>query len=184
MNRRTHKFRRTVTSFALAASVAAVAVPAAAAVGPGSPGVIPSKLGSPDPRVSVQQGQLSSRLTVNTFAGSVREHGAAGYGNVQMASDESSQPSLVARQLGSQDSRDTAADSLPQSSIIASDLGSPDVRDAVESTQPTTNPSTDGFGWGKGGIEIAVAVCGLLLLIALGFGTRRLHHGGHRLGSA
>jgi hypothetical protein len=194
-----YTFRRAVSAFALAVSVAAIAVPAAGAVGPGSPGVIPSKLGSQDPKDAAAQvldepsmhavhlhptatnEQFSPGAIVSRFGGTGQEHGAAASGNVQMGSEAPSLPSLVARQLGSQDSRDTAATSLPQSSIAASDLGSPDVRDAVESTRPTTIPSNDGFDWGKGGIEIAVAVCGLLLLIALGIGSRRLHQGGGRL---
>jgi hypothetical protein len=46
------KWQWLVVLFALA--VAAVVVPAAAGVGPGSPGVIPSNLGSPDPREHAQ----------------------------------------------------------------------------------------------------------------------------------
>ena len=288
MNRKTHTSRRIVSALALIGSVAAIAVPTASAGNQNDPGIVPSKLGSQDPRDTVGKALFSPSIVAsrlgsqdprdtavaelnqpslvarqlgspdardslaesNTFGVAAQEHGAAGFGNVDMGSDGLYQPSLVAMKIGSQDSRDTVAENVPQSSIVANELGSPDTRDAglqnegdymfrdyfrgthftndgsslvarqlgspdirdaaqtrgesamltdlsgmhwasplteapVVATPVDTQVTADnGVNWGKVGIGIAVAVCGLLLLGALGIGTRQIRHGGQRLGRA
>lgn len=313
MNRKTHTSRRIVSALALIGSVAAIAVPTASAGNQNDPGIVPSKLGSQDPRDTVGKALFSPSIVAsrlgsqdprdtavaelnqpslvarqlgspdardslaesNTFGVAAQEHGAAGFGNVDMGSDGLYQPSLVAMKIGSQDSRDTVAENVPQSSIVANELGSPDTRDAglqnegdymfrdyfrgthftndgsslvarqlgspdirdaaqtrgesamltdlsgmhwasplteapVVATREVTSAQIErsiagnnllhhtiqpapvdtqvtadnGVNWGKVGIGIAVAVCGLLLLGALGIGTRQIRHGGQRLGRA
>jgi hypothetical protein len=360
MNRKTHTSRRIVSALALIGSVAAIAVPTASAGNQNDPGIVPSKLGSQDPRDTVGKALFSPSIVAsrlgsqdprdtavaelnqpslvarqlgspdardslaesntfgvaaqehgaagfgnvdmgsdglyqaslvarqigspdardsladgNTFGIAAQEHGASGFGNVNMGSDGLYQPSLVAMKIGSQDSRDTVAENVPESSVVATELGSPDTRDAglqnegdymfrdyfrgthftndgsslvarqlgspdirdaaqtrgesamltdlsgmhwasplteapvVASRQVTSAQiersvavnnllhhtiqpapvdtqvtSDNGVNWGKVGIGIAVAVCGLLLLGALGIGTRQIRHGGQRLGRA
>jgi len=121
--------------------------------------------------------------------------------------------SLVARQLGSPDIRDAAqtrsesamltdlsgmhwASPLTVAPVVASrqvtsaqierseamnNLLHHTIQPAPVDTQVT---SDNGVNWGKVGIGIAVAVCGLLLLGALGIGARQIRHGGQRLGRA
>ena len=105
MNRTSHTIRRKLGLVALSLSVAAVAVPAAVAGGPGDPGLVPSKLGTLDPRDTVQSQKQSVQIQpeaglVATVLGSPdirdaalasdgkdifrsagQEHGASGYGN-------------------------------------------------------------------------------------------------------
>ena len=207
MNGTSHSIRRTLQALALTASIAAVAAPEAAAAGYGSPGMVPSKLGSPDPREA--NSNVSSAGFVPSRLGSQDPRDTAAASSVSRASivarqlgsqdprDTASQSlaqsSIVARQLGSQDPRDTAAESVSQSSIVARQLGSPDTRDAVmqaldggffvRSTHDTAVPK-DGRDWSNFGIGIVVAACGLLLLSALGIGARQVRHTRHRLGSA
>ncbi len=168
-----HKIRSTVSAIALAASVALVVIPAAAA-STQQAGMVPGKLGSPDPRDSARNAFFSPGIVASRL-GSPDPREAA----TQVLYS----PGIVASRLGSQDPRGTADEALSTSSIAASRLGSPDVRDAVASAQYTPVSSNNGFDWGKVGIGI-IAVCGLLLLVALGMGARQFRHSGHGLGSA
>ena len=105
MNRTSHTIRRKLGLVALSLTVAAVAVPAASA-GQGDPGLVPSKLGTLDPRDTAQQTQKQS-VQIQPEAGLVasvlgspdtrdaalmsdgkdvfrtagQEHGASGYGD-------------------------------------------------------------------------------------------------------
>jgi hypothetical protein len=237
MNGKTHKIRRAVSAFALIASVAVVAAPAAVA-GNTQPGMVPSKLGSPDPRDSARKVLFTPSIVASRLGSDAAQDVAVKDNSDFVArtylygTDSNGESSVVAIRLGSPDDRDNAiprgaaigTDGLngdfmfrdylrgthftgDSSSLVARQLGSPDIRDAVQNSgnsmltdfsgmhwaspltaQPVvdaTQASTDdGINWGKVGIGIAVAVCGLLLLVALGIGARQVRHGGHRLGSA
>ena len=235
MNGKSHTIRRTLQALVLTVSVAAVAVPSAFS---GNPGLVPSKLGSPDPRES--QGNVTSAGLVPSKLGSQDPRDTA-------AASSGSQSSIVARQLGSQDPRDTASQVVAESSLVASELGTPDTRDAalqandgdfmfrdyfrgthyvadagqaslvarqlgspdVQDAGLQSNngdfmfrdyfngthyvvrghveeqaSAGDGINWSTIGIGIVGAVCGLLLLTALGIGARQVRHTRHRLGSA
>ena len=74
--------------------------------------------------------------------------------------------------------------------IPAAQAGNTLVDDYFRDTAATAKPvaqaslsSSDSVNWGKVGIGI-IAVCGLLLLVALGMGARQLRHSGRGLGSA
>jgi len=253
MNGKTHKIRRAVSAFALIASVAVVAVPAAVA-GNTQAGMVPSKLGSPDPRESQKVKDVSDFIALNYLYGTdsngrssivasrlgsdatqalaVKNYGDFVARTYLYGTHSNGESSVVAIRLGSPNVREggiprgaaIGTDGLngdfmfrdylrgthftrDSSSLVARQLGSPDIRDAVQNSgnsmltdfsgmhwaspltaQPVvdaTQASTDdGINWGKVGIGIAVAVCGLLLLVALGIGARQVRHGGHRLGSA
>jgi hypothetical protein len=254
MNGKTHKIRRAVSAFALIASVAGVAIPAAVA-GNTQAGMVPSKLGSPDPRESQKVKDASDFIARNYLYGThsngessvvairlgsdaaqdlaVKNYGDFVARNYLYGTHSNGESSVVAIRLGSPDVRDSAiprgavigTDGLngdfmfrdylrgthftrDSSSVVARQLGSPDIRDAAQKSSgnsmltdfsgmhwasPLTAPpvvdatqasTDDGINWGKFGIGIAVAVCGLLLLVALGIGARQVRHGGHRLGSA
>jgi hypothetical protein len=238
MNGKTHKIRRAVSAFALIASVAVVAVPAAVA-GNSQPGIVPSKLGSPDPRDSAQKVLFTPSIVASRLGSdatqdlAVKDNGDFVARTYLYGTDSNGESSVVAIRLGSPDVRDNAiprgaaigTDGLDgdfmfrdylrgthftgdSSSLVARQLGSPDIRDAVQKSSgysmltdlsgmhwasPLTAPpvvdatqasTDDGINWGKVGMGIAVAVCGLLLLVALGIGARQVRHGGHRLGSA
>jgi hypothetical protein len=205
MNSTSHTIRRTLQALAVTAAIAAVAAPAAGAVGRGSDaGIVPSKLGSPDPRESntkvFSAGLVPSRLGSQD----PRDSAAASFGSQasivarQLGSQDprdtaaasfGSQASIVARQLGSQDPRDTASQVLAESSIVARDLGTPDTGSRNDTTSivrgGVVNQATDeNRDWSNLGIGIVVAACGLLLLTALGIGARQARHARHRLGSA
>jgi hypothetical protein len=238
MNDKSHTIRRTLQAAVLAALVAAVAVPSAFAGNSGSPGIVPSKLGSPDPRES--NGNVNSAGLVPSTLGSQDPRDTA-------SEAAGSQSSIVARQLGSQDPRDTASQIVAESSMVASELGTPDTRDAalqandgdfmfrdyfrgthygprvgqasivarqlgspdardaglqwndgdfmfrdyfngthyvVRGHLEEQTSADDGIDWNTIGIGIVGAVCGLLLLTALGIGARQVRHTRHRLGSA
>ena len=72
-------------------------------------------------------------------------------------------------------------DAQPQNSLVDDYF-----RDTAATAKPVAQvslSSSDSVNWGKVGIGI-IAVCGLLLLVALGMGARQLRHSGHGLGSA
>jgi len=72
-------------------------------------------------------------------------------------------------------------DAQPQNTLVDDYF-----RDTAATAKPVAQvslSSSDSVNWGKVGIGI-IAVCGLLLLVALGMGARQLRHGGHGLGSA
>lgn len=105
MNRKTYRTRRRLSTVALIVSLAAVAVPAATAGGRHDPGLVPSKLGTVDPRdtarnqkqsveIRPEAGLVASKLGSpdvrdaalrsdgrSVFQGAAQEHGASGYGN-------------------------------------------------------------------------------------------------------
>ena len=184
MNRKTHTTRRIVSALALIGSVAAIAVPTAAGGNQNDPGLVSSKLGSQDPRDTAGKalfwpGIVASRL------GSQDPR--------DTAVDELNQPSLVAMKLGSPDSRDTVAESLSfdsaaqehRAALVRSMASNNLLHHTITPTPvDSTQVSNDGIDWGKVGIGIAVAVCGLLLFGALGIGARQVRQGGHRLGRA
>jgi hypothetical protein len=237
MNGKTHKIRRAVSAFALIASVAVVAAPAAVA-GNTQPGMVPSKLGSPDPRDSARKVLFTPSIVASRLGSDAAQDVAVKDNSDLVArtylygTDSNGESSVVAIRLGSPDVRDNAiprgaaigTDGLngdfmfrdylrgthftgDSSSLVARQLGSPDIRDAAqrssgylmrsdfsgmhESSPQVAQPvdqvegasTDDSVNWGKVGIGIAVAVCGLLLLVALGIGARQVRHGGHRLGS-
>jgi hypothetical protein len=70
MNGKTNKMRRRLSVLALAVSIAAVAIPAATGGGRYEAGLVPSKLGSPDPRDTAQN-QTFSPSVVDGVAGSL-----------------------------------------------------------------------------------------------------------------
>ena len=70
MNGTTNKMRRRLSVVALAASIAAVGVPAATAGGGYDAGLVPGKLGSPDPREAAQKSQTFSPSIVDRWIGS------------------------------------------------------------------------------------------------------------------
>ena len=191
MNGTSHIQRR-LQVLVVAGVVAAIAVPAALA---GGPGLVPSKLGSPDPREG--HSQVTSPGMVASKLGSQDPR--------DTLNDAIGQSSIAARQLGSPDPRDTAGEVLAeQPSIVASRLGTPDTRDAAVSSydgdfmfrdyfrgthwngneQVQQAASNDGFDWSRLAIGIVVAVCGLLVLTALGIGARQVRHTRAGLGSA
>ena len=149
------KSKRTIAAIALT-FVFAFAVPTIASAQTSDPGIVARKLGSPDPRDSARQKQLSPQVVATTFATSAQEHGAAGYGNVQMGSDK-----------------------LRQASVVASGLGSPDTKDAAQLARPAST-SRGGFDWGDFGIGVALGigiaavVVGSLILTASVVGGRRV----------
>jgi len=72
-------------------------------------------------------------------------------------------------------------DAQPQNTLVDDYF-----RDTAATAKPVAQvslSSSDSVNWGKVGIGI-IAVCGLLLLVALGMGARQLRHSGHGLGSA
>ena len=222
MNGTSHTFRRALQALVLTASVAAVAVPTATA-GSGGPGLVPSKLGTPDTRqenrsvssAGLIPSTLGSQDPRDTASESVsgasvvaRQLGSQDPRDTAFASVSESESSVVARQLGSQDPRDTASAVIAESSIVARQLGTPDTRDAAQpawlraleirgegmnelyadGNQGSVGTvegasSNGGFDFGNLEIGIVVAVCGLLLLTALGIGARQARHTRHRLGS-
>ena len=99
MKRKSYRIRQALFALALGVSVAAVAVPAATAGGSSDAGLVPARLGSPDPHAFVQH-QLYAPSIVDSRLGSQDPREAAQ--QVLMA------PGLVASRLGSQDPRDTA----------------------------------------------------------------------------
>src|SRR5207249_3802327 len=71
-------------------------------------------------------------------------------------------------------------DAQPQNTLVDDYF-----RDTAATAKPVAQvslSSSDSVNWGKVGIGI-IAVCGLLLLVALGMGARQLRHSGHGLGS-
>jgi hypothetical protein len=78
MNGKTHKMRRRLSVAALAASIAAVAVPAATAGGGYEAGLVPSKLGSPDPHNLAQKHQAFSPSMIDRWIGSPDPRDSAG----------------------------------------------------------------------------------------------------------
>jgi hypothetical protein len=70
MNGKTNTMRRRLSVVALAASIAVVAVPAATAGGKYDAGLVPSKLGSPDPRGAAQENQTFSPSVIDRWVGS------------------------------------------------------------------------------------------------------------------
>ena len=178
MNGKSHTIQRTLRAVALTASVAAVAVPSAFAGNSGGPGIVPSKLGSPDPREA--NGNVNSAGLVPSRLGSQDPRDTASQAS-------GSQSSIVASRLGSQDPRDTASQVIAESSVVARELGTPDTRDAALQANDGDFMFRDNFrGTHFGNLEIGIvgAVCGLLLLTALGIGARQVRHTRHRLGSA
>jgi hypothetical protein len=225
MNGKAHTIRRTLQALVLTATVATITVPVASAGNGGGAGLVPSRLGSPDPRESHGKVLVSQSSVVARQLGSQDPR--------DTAAESVSQSSIVARQLGSQDPRDTASQVIAESSVVASELGTPDTRDAAGvvaqpawlralqirgegmnklygnvqpgwlralqirgegmnelyadgNTTPVGNvtSSDGGINFGNVGIGIVGAVCGLLLLTALGIGARQVRHTRHRLGSA
>jgi hypothetical protein len=105
MNRTSHTIRRKLGLVALSLTVAAVAAPAAVAGGGGDSGVVPSKLGSLDPRDTMKSQQQSVQIQPeaglvasvlgspdtrdaalrsdgkDAFRNAAQEHGASGYGS-------------------------------------------------------------------------------------------------------
>jgi hypothetical protein len=203
MNGKAHTIRRTLQALVLTATVAAITVPVASAGNGGGAGLVPSRLGSPDPRESHGKVLVSQSSVVARQLGSQDPR--------DTAAESVSQSSIVARQLGSQDPRDTASQVIAESSVVASELGTPDTRDAAGvvaqpawlralqirgegmnklyadgNKTPVGNvtSSDGGINFGNVGTGIVGAVCGLLLLTALGIGARQVRHTRHRLGSA
>lgn len=103
MNGKTQKMRRRLSTAALIVSVAAVGAPIATAGGPRDPGLVPSKLGTVDPRdtarsekqsveIRPEAGLVASTLgspdvrdallrsdVQSMFGSAAQEHGASGY---------------------------------------------------------------------------------------------------------
>ena len=88
---------------------------------------------------------------------------------------------IPAAQAGNTLVDDYFRDAQPQNTLVDDYF-----RDTAATAKPVAQvslSSSDSVNWGKVGIGI-IAVCGLLLLVALGMGARQLRHSGHGLGSA
>jgi hypothetical protein len=196
MNGTSHSIRRTLQGLVLTASVAAIVVPSAFAGSNGGPGLVPSKLGSPDPRES--QGTVLSAGLVPSRLGSQDPR--------DTASQAIAESSIVASELGTPDTRDAVGQSSDGDFMFRDYfrgthyVGQPDWLRALQirgegmnklsadgklnSAGTVVASSKDGFDFGQVGIGIVGVVCGLLLLTALGIGARQVRHTRHRLGSA
>jgi hypothetical protein len=167
MNGKAHTIRQTLKTLAVVASVAAVAVPAAVAGNSDGPGLVPSKLGSPDPRES--QGKVFSPGMIASKLGSQDPR--------DTAAETLSQASIVASRLGSQDPRDTAAAEIAESSIVARQLGSPDTRDAALQSYDGDFMFRDYFG-GTHWASQPQSTSNLNDLYRRNVALNDLHHGG------
>jgi hypothetical protein len=158
MNGTTHKIRRAVSTLAVAVGVALVAIPAGQSRNTlvddyfrDAPVAQPQNTIVDDYFRDASQAQPQNTLVDDYF---------------RDASVARPQNTIV------DDYFRDAPRAQPQNTIVD---------DYFRDTPPLRGSSNDGVNWGKVGIEIAVAVCGLLLLVALGIGTHQLRHGGRRL---
>ncbi len=203
MNGKAQTIRRTLQALVLTATVAAITVPVASAGNGGGAGLVPSRLGSPGPREahgkvlgpqsSIVAGQLGSQDPRDT------------------ASQVIAESSMVASELGTPDTRDAARGVVGQPAWLrALQIRGEGMNKLYGNVQPgwlralqirgegmnelyadgntipvgNVTPSDGGTDFGNVGIGIVGAVCGLLLLTALGIGARQVRHTRHRLGSA